>query len=204
MYDGEVNLVPFCVAPVVAVAIGVLVWNLGTFAEKKVFKKAIGISQIIALFLMTVVCATGIGLSMGESNPVPRLAPQSEDIIGEWSLSKDTTERLQEWYNFTVAEHHVVFRDNHTFSMINVPDFWSPLDGSISVKEHVLSGEGIWRMEQENDNWILILHFETINGSRKQNAEASFYFEGRLPPYQLIIRNMVDKENEVRFVFEKE
>ncbi len=54
-----------------------------------------------------------------------RTKPEIKDIIGTWTPTADTLKDIRERGKYPEAKHELILKNDGTFSMINMPDWWS-------------------------------------------------------------------------------
>lgn len=211
MFDTP-DILPLCVAPFVAILVGVIVyimgyviwsvigkWGLNRFTTKKIYSKLI--IGFIAVVFAWAGCIASIGLRIGAWSPAPWFSPTNNTVIGEWILSTNSINHLQDWYDFSVPTHKLVFNEDGTFYSENIPTFWG-VSSAKENKDSFITGTGTWYLGQipgtERMEWIVFTNFQFING-QEDDRQMRFYFEGHLPPYQLVTLDSTD----LKFRFEK-
>jgi hypothetical protein len=197
------DLAPMCVGPAIAALAGVLVLGVGRIIAKGFFKKNTtpALSVMIALLVVPFVCCEAVHLNIGVSNPTPWAKPTSNDIVGVWQLSPDMIKMLREDYSFPVPAHALVFKNDGTFYMNQIPNFWGHLSSALERETKYLYGSGTWNIEEQPtypDSWKLVVHFQRLNVSQNEKA---FYFEGHTAPYTLATPG---DQNYFLFQFQKE
>ena len=209
MFDTP-DLRPLCLAPFVAIFVGFIVYASGLgikwLIENKTGKPLSWLKPIIlltSLIVAPVACVASVFLNIGAFDPLPWFEPTPENVIGEWQLATDTVYALEKWENFPVQEHALVFKDDGTFIMNNVPNFWIEWR-TVSSGERYVTGSGTWQIAKPYDQWTIIAKLHTINDIQYRDSEVTFYFERHLPPYQLVIRWFEGKENPLMFRFDKQ
>ena len=203
MFDTP-DLMPLCVAPFVAIFVGVLIygiaWTIGYFVERKTGKKFHwGKPTILffAIFVVPIACIASVALQIGTREPAPWFSPNDNNIVGKWELTRDKIEYLEKWNNIPVLPHEFVFNSDGTFHVTNIPTFWGLWDETNKkwVAQY-MSGSGIWHLGQiegtERLEWVVFVQFQEIDGQKTDTTNqvrlVRFYFVGHLPPY--ILRSM--------------
>jgi hypothetical protein len=130
MFDTP-DLAPLCIAPFVAILIGFLVYGSGSvikwFIETRTGKPLSwlkSVTLITAIIIVPVACVASVLLNIGALDPLPWFKPTPKNVIGEWQLASSTVDALEHWENYPVQQHMLVFKDDGTFTMNNVPNFW--------------------------------------------------------------------------------
>jgi hypothetical protein len=194
MFDTP-DLSPLCTAPFVAIIAGFFVYAVGIvvnlFIEKKGRKKRpwlIPFAMSLSIITVPIACAASVALEIGAREPAPWFQPTSGDIAGVWKLSSNTKDALQDW-KVTVSEHELVFNQDGTFHVTNLPSFWGLEDSLKTGVQGNISGSGTWYLEQvegtQRLEWVIFAQFKEFEG-RFDKTLMRFYFEGHLPPYDLI------------------
>jgi|WetSurMetagenome_2_1015567.scaffolds.fasta_scaffold215685_2 hypothetical protein len=194
MFDTP-DLFPLCLAPFVAAFVGVLIYFIGsvtdTVIEAKTGKRRAGLSAFFRSLIIVVIpiaCVASAALEIGVRSPAPWFTPGTSDIIGEWELTAENARLLKDLHDVTVQSHELVFNEDGTFNLDNIPTFWGSWDPKQADNSRTISGSGTWRFGQvegtERLERVIIAQFQTLNG-RSDNALMRFYFENHLPPYIL-------------------
>jgi hypothetical protein len=209
MFDTP-DLRPVCLAPFVAIFIGFIVYGLSLIINWVIeYKTAKAVSWlkpfslIVTIFIVPTACVASVFLNIGALDPLPWFTPASENVIGEWQLATSTANALEEWENCPVEQHRLVFKDDGTFIVNNVPNFWDDFR-AINDDQKYITGSGTWRIIQPHEQYVVIAKFRTLNLQQHIDSEVLFYFEKHLPPYQLVIRWFEGKENSLMFRFDKQ
>ncbi len=185
---------PVCFGLSLAVLVGILVYAIGPIIENKLFKKRTGLGPFLAMIVTPFVCIASIALNLGVRSPAPWLKPTNGDVIGTWHLSPQTVNVLQEWDKLPVLDHEIVFKENGTFYLNNVPNFWRSLLKPQEGEEKYVNGSGTWNLDRFEEEWGIFARFQKLNISPDKSLIKSdpdkslviFYFEGYLPPYTII------------------
>ncbi len=180
MFDSP-DLTPGCVGPLIGLAVGSIVLVLGMLIEKRLFKGTTkyALSAALALLAGIAVCCEAIGLNLGSSVSYPLLIT-SPDVAGQWYVSPDTVTYLQRRGYSVAADNELVFNNDGTFRMRNIPKLWSHIDPTPGDD---VTGSGTWRLSHFQ-TWMVTLRFATIN-DRPSNEALAFDFIGSWPPYTL-------------------
>ena len=210
MFDTP-DLVPLCVAPFVAIFIGLLVYGFGSIIKKIIEAKThkpLSWLKSFTLFATTIIvpisCVASALLNIGASDPKPWFKPNPDNIIGKWQLAPDTIDVLEDWENLVVQKHTLSFKDDGTFEVSNVPNFWRDLSSLASNDEKYVTGSGTWQLTQLYEQWVVVAKFDAVNDGQFQGSEVIFHFEKHLPPYQLVILWFEGRENSIIFRFNKQ
>jgi hypothetical protein len=195
MFDTP-DLMPCCLAPFMAFIVGFTVYGLGSgvdlIIEKRTGKKSAWFHSFILLLVFILVptsCIASVALDIGVRDPAPWFTPTSKDVIGKWELAADDIDYLQKYNNIPVLANELVFNQDGTFYITNIPTFWGLWDSKNKkwVAKYIF-GSGTWRLGQiegtERQEWILFAQFHEAN-NLPENRIIRFYFQGHLPPYRL-------------------
>jgi uncharacterized membrane protein len=192
---------PLCVAPFIAIFVGIFVFMIGAVAQVMIEKKQGGkqfrnlpfmLIGLISIGMIPIACIISLSLQIGTAVPHPWIKPSILDISGQWTLSKCTAQRFKEqWNNFSDLPSKIDFKYDHTFTVENLPALWALNYNSddIHVGEYISSGSGKWYMKQVygrlgDEEWMLYAQFQEINKIASTRL-IGFYFDGQLPPYNL-------------------
>jgi hypothetical protein len=103
-----------------------------------------------------------------------RAEPARVDVVGKWIPTPDT---LKETKRSAVA---LVLRDDGSFSVVDLP---MSLEVPGVSRERVLSGSGIWRMQEEEDGFrVWVIHLDFASHHRE-----TFHLRHQRPPYLIHI-----------------
>ena len=124
-----------------------------------------------------------------------RAKPAIENIVGTWIPTSDTLTYIRRKGGYPVVKHELIIRANGSFSMRNMPDWWS--DGFGESKKGFESGDGVWRFRQDSNIWtIWLIELEFSYGI----SSVHLYKQG--PPYLIFIR-VGDPNNGEAMFFER-
>jgi hypothetical protein len=124
-----------------------------------------------------------------------RTKPAESDIVGTWRPTADTLKDIRGRGHYPVATHEINLRADHTFSMRNMPDWWS--NGFGESHGQFESGDGTWQFEAGKDVWqiwVVRLHFPSVT------TWINLYRQR--PPYLIFIR-VGDPNNGDAMFFER-
>ena len=196
MFDTP-DLMPLCIAPFVAILVGIVIFAIGSgisyLVEKDSGQKPVWLKPaiwIVSLTIIPIACVASIFLDIGTNFPSPWLKPQNSNIVGKWELLPETAKFIQDLYGLTAPpSNELQFKQDGSFSLNNVPTFWGLGDETKSKNDKLISGIGTWYLTQiegtERMEWVIFAQFQEINGST-DNRIMRFYFEGHLPPYTIV------------------
>jgi hypothetical protein len=194
MFDTP-DLMPLCLAPFIAVFIGVLVlaggFVFGRYVEKEVGKQAKWwrvLVIILTIVIIPITCFVSVNLEIGARDSAPWFKPATRNIAGKWILAPDPTDNLPRPENLPNPARRLVFYKDGTFVAIEIPDMWSYTDMSELNHVEYFSGSGTWYLGQvegtQRMEWVIFTEFLEIDG-KEDSRTMRFYFEGHLPPYTL-------------------
>ena len=109
-----------------------------------------------------------------------RHKPRVEDLIGTWSLDKESMEDIRERGKYLKANPLITLRIDGTFSIRDMPDWWSSEFGKSSG--NVESFDGLWNIEQTKEIW----NVWSIDLQAPQYRN-SIHLYRQKPPYALFI-----------------
>ena len=195
MFDTP-DLSPLCAAPFVAIFATWVLYNIALQIIKVVQKKTgtqkEWVKEVLLILslglLLPTMCISSIALEIGASDPAPWNKPTTSNIVGKWEYSSETIKSFE--YYFTVPSHELVFNEDGTFYINNLPSFWiETIEYSETEKVETITGTGTWYLSQiegyQRMEWIIFTQFQTING-KNDDHQMRFHFQGHLPPYTLV------------------
>ncbi len=157
---------------------------------------------IVVIAIIPASCVGSIALEIGARDPAPWFAPSKSNIVGKWEFTPYTSKVFEEWTSLTAPKHELVFNDDGTFYVNNLPIYWRELDTYKTGKEENINGSGTWYLGQtegtQRMEWIIFTQFQDING-QNDNRQMRFYFQGHLPSYTLVTMDAYD----IKFNFKK-
>jgi hypothetical protein len=192
MFDTP-DLLPLCVAPFVGLFVGALafagVFAISTVLRQGPVQRRALLSFLAAFVVVPIACAGSVALRIGAWSPSPWFKPAAADIVGTWEFTQGTSEALTDWYGVQVPHHELLFLEDGTFRMRDVPSFWGVSEIADTGGDPYLDGSGTWQFDRlqgtERLEWIVRTEFEEING-KPDSREMRYYFQGHLPPYVLV------------------
>lgn len=186
----------WCLAPFVAACVGLLIYFIGsivaTAIEAKTGKRRTRLNAIVRSLIIIgvpVTCFASVALEIGVRDPAPWFRPSSNDIVGEWRLSVDPTDKFLESTQLPLPARKTMFFEDGTFRVEGIPDLWSYTN--LSALDHVsyISGSGTWYLGQtqgtERLEWVLFTQFQKVD-DHDDTRLMRYYFERHLPPYILV------------------
>lgn len=109
------------------------------------------------IFVMTLAACHGIQWSEVDFT---RHQPSKTDLIGRWVPTPASLKDMRERGGYTISRHELDLHADGTFSVTNMPDWWSSFGGE---SHRILqSGSGVWTIQQEDDGvavWVIQLDF---------------------------------------------
>ena len=127
-----------------------------------------------------------------------RNKPNQADVLGTWVPTAATIKDLRERGGYAVSKHQLILRDDGTFAMVNMPDWW--LDGVGQSRKSFESGSGKWRFYQDHDPWTVWAVELEFSKFVIPNA---IHLQRQKPPY-LIHITVGDPDSGHYMLFEKE
>ena len=173
MFDSP-GVTPCCLAPVVGVLVGALVYRLTLIlGNKKSGPKSVevypeGLFVAIVTAIIAIIPACFILSIVGDAidSPYPWFMPSNDAISGTYQLDQ-TSSRV------TFPAHELTFTTDGTFTVTHMPDFWVVpgkwnVDPPIYMKDLTyIDGSGVWHVEKDplvfQDEWIIIADFRWVN-----------------------------------------
>jgi hypothetical protein len=150
---------------VIAVAVGVIIFGLLQIGAKTIVQKKYGekkqwlgvaIASVIAIVVSCALFYTAYAPAFPGYH-TPQRRPNPEDIIGIWTPTADTLQRM-EAAGYPVSTHTLEFHEDGSFIMTNMPDviFWRR-------KGEFYSGLGKWSVEKDFQGfWQVIVVFSSL------------------------------------------
>jgi hypothetical protein len=187
----------------VAVASGIIVYIVSFILSSKPKEEARRVSLRIAkatvlgvfFLLIFYLCQSLLG---DPTNPTRR-KPAQEDIVGVWSPTPACLEWMREKGGYRISTHTLTFRQDGTFKMTNMPDWWLNFGDS---NGGFYSGSGTWKIDRVSDKWAIDVQLTSF--SSYQNVfGTSFGLSGQKPPYQIYV-GVGDPDNADFMVFERQ
>jgi hypothetical protein len=117
------------------------------------------------------------------SFPSPASEPTRADIVGIWEMTPDTIQTMQEKGRYEISTHTIEFKDDGTFEITNMPDWWA-LENFGESTQTFYSGSGRWTIEKDSGGWAVGLYFDTWTGSHPM-GKTWLNLRGRLRPHTI-------------------
>jgi hypothetical protein len=95
-----------------------------------------------------------------------RHKPAEHDIVGTWRATRSTVKDIRGRGHYPAASYELVLHADHTFSMHNMPDWWS--NGFGESHGQLESGDGAWDLQPDKNVWqiwIVRLRFPSVTSS---------------------------------------
>ena len=124
--------------------------------------------------------------------------PEKSNLVGTWVPTSATLKDMQNRGKYSISKHELILRSDGSFSLINMPDWWT--DGFGVSKKGFESGSGTWDVIQEDQGilgktWEVKLDFPTYWTSLNLLHQS--------PPY-LIHIYIGDPDSGNAMIFERE
>ncbi len=185
-------------ALLVAGALGGISFGISTklAKAKKETSTSIGIFVVALVFIITFCGLCNLSLS-DPSLPVKK--PSTDNIVGIWEPTEMSLQSMSEEGNYEISTHTIEFKDDGTFKMVNMPDWWVNSFGESTGGFY--SGNGTWEISKRQSAWEIVLDFNTLT-NYPNGLITSFLLRGRKPPYNITIF-LGDPDSFDVFVFER-
>jgi len=85
--------------------------------------------------------------------------PVRSDLVGTWVPTSDSLSDLQKRGGYIISKHELTLREDGSFSLLNMPDWW--LNDFGESRHGFDSGSGTWSLTQ-NGNWQVYLTFKKL------------------------------------------
>jgi hypothetical protein len=124
-----------------------------------------------------------------------RTEPKKNDLVGAWVPDKSTLEVLRTRGGYdTSTQTNLVLRDDGSFDLLHMPDWWSDRFGQSNkgFENHT----GTWRALNYGDTGIWHIDLRASSGTRLVNLI------GQTPPYRLEFV-IGDPDSNVSMIFTK-
>lgn len=137
--------------------------------------------------------------------------PNEQDLIGRWIPTRESLNDMHTRGHYPVAKHEIELKSDRTFTMLNMPDWWSSPYGE--SRKGLDSGSGIWKLTEEVgylSKWACLRGKPGCKGpvwslALKFNVEKSFRsvdLARQKAPY-LMVFNIGDPDNGYATKFER-
>jgi hypothetical protein len=83
--------------------------------------------------------------------------PTKDDVVGTWSPTDYSLQQMRDEGGYEISTHTLTFREDGTFEMTNMPDWWLDFGESTGG---FYSGSGTWELF----HWTIELHFTSLPG----------------------------------------
>ena len=108
--------------------------------------------------------------------------PNRADLVGTWVPTSATLEDMRDRGGYPISKHELVLLDDGSFSMLNMPDWWS--DGFGRSRKGFESGSGTWSISQQG-SWCVYLVFKSP--ITRSGYGVSLNLRRQKPPYLIHI-----------------
>ncbi len=82
-----------------------------------------------------------------------RKKPDRADVVGVWTPNKETLQAIRTRGHYPQAEHEIVLRADGTFSIRNMPDWWT--NGFGASGRTLSTFDGRWELKEGKDVWTI-------------------------------------------------
>ena len=124
-----------------------------------------------------------------------RKKPENADLVGTWTPNSDTLKEIRTRGHYPQAQHEIVLRADGTFSIRNMPDWWT--NGFGESGRTFSSFDGRWDLEEGKDGWTI---WEIALRTPTFGTSINVYQQK--PPYSLFIR-VGDPNNADAMIFDR-
>jgi hypothetical protein len=155
-------------------------------------------SRILSATLLLLLALFLAGCPMVDTKELnyTRTKPKKEYLIGTWTPDKETIQDIRTRGHYPEAIHEIILREDGTFSIINMPDWWNNGFGESGGK--FISMDGRWSLKEEKDIWtIWVISLET-----PKEVVGSFNVYHQKPPYSIFVR-VGDPNNGKAMIFDR-
>ena len=134
---------------------------------------------LLALCLLMTSACLNNGIEWSELT-FTRTRPSDKDLVGTWTPTSETFQNMKASGGYAISKHELTLSADGTFSMLNMPDWWS--DGFGESHKQLESGRGTWRVaEAKNVYTIYVVNLLFPTGS------VTVHVSRQRPPYLLHI-----------------
>ena len=124
-----------------------------------------------------------------------RKKPTRADLVGVWSPDRDTLRAIRTRGHYPEAEYEIVLRADSTFSIRNMPDWWT--NGFGTSGGMLASFDGRWELQEGKNVWRI---WEI--SLQMTNFWTSIHVYRQKPPYSLFI-GVGDPNNAEAMIFNR-
>ncbi len=163
-------------------------------------KTPLPIAAVLAALAFTVTTCLICSLSLTDPN-LPQSMPRDEDVVGRWTPSEFSLQKMAEQGGYPLSVHEIVFEPDGAFSIVNMPDWWLNRFGESTGGFY--SGQGTWKIAQwQRGRWVIEVRFTSLHAHDQtvfptpdpwdptgpQDGLTTFFdLSGRQPPYTIVI-----------------
>ena len=181
------------IVALIATACGVVVGGIAYVFFRKSRRRAVrmglpslmAVSTIYVVFVViySMVCLWffGVFATPDERLLTPTQPVFDEDVVGSWTLDAESLERMEEEGGYEISTHTLTFRDDGTFELVNMPDWWR--SGGRSTGGFI-SSSGTWELTDRSGQWEIFVHFASLP-DYPDGLYTVFDIGGREPPYYI-------------------
>jgi len=145
---------------IISLVIGIIAYEVNK--EKPEATHSSSLQKAIVASII-VFCCSCWGISWWESHPIPlSFPPTTSDIVGIWVPTQLSLDDMKKEGGYTISTHTLTFKDDGTFEIINMPDWW--LDGFGESHKGFYSGSGKWDISSSQGEWVIELDFDNLTG----------------------------------------
>lgn len=154
--------------------------GFGAFATTYFFlsrrRAVVFFASSVGLLTAILACAFTFGglISWTSRNhSIPATQPTINQLTGTWTLSAISLNRMRSQGGYKISTHTLTLREDGTFDLINMPDWW--LNDFGDSRRGFYSGSGTWEVGKDSQGyWIIELQFNSLSGPIS-NRQPSFF-----------------------------
>jgi len=121
-----------------------------------------------------------------------RKKPEIQDLVGVWVPTKETAKEILERGRYPSANTYLELRDDNTFVIHEMPDWWSDSAGESHGKFE--SRSGTWTLKEDENVWTI-----WRISLRTEDSGSSVTVYRQKAPYQLFFRLGDPNEGDAMF-----
>src|SRR5262245_27690321 len=132
-----------------------------------------------------------------------RTEPDLHALVGTWTPTDKTLRDMKDRGHYAISRHELTLLPDGTFSMRNMPDWWTDVWGKSHRK--IESGKGTWKIEEDSFVFFGSLKRTTYDvrlAFPEYGHYATLHLSGQKPPYQLHI-TLGDPDSGEYMLFER-
>jgi hypothetical protein len=115
----------------------------------------------------------------------PGFKPTIDDVLGTWQPTSGSLMLLADEGYENDAMHSVVFHEDGTVEITNMPDVWLSLREHVDPNKDYYSGEGMWEIVRYDSRWAVSVELEYDDDGIQRQTTRYLRFMGLGPPYTL-------------------